>query len=140
MPDCLTRTVTRKRNKCRPAIDTFRFGQTSVHHPRLTCDGGFSCHSKSPAGLYSNTKYMENMLSRISESLFERNFGLPPQISSATVPSFSMAKFRALWLVALTGIALLIPSGRAVSTNLVFDAMTKEFNAKVGEHTAEFDF
>jgi mono/diheme cytochrome c family protein len=52
-----------------------------------------------------------------------------------------MAKFRALWLVALAGIALLVPQSRAAaSTNLVFDAITKEYNAKVGERTAEFDF
>src|SRR6476619_4168287 len=51
-----------------------------------------------------------------------------------------MAKIRAFWLVTLTGIVLLFPASRAVSTNLVFDAITKEFNAKAGEHTAEFDF
>ena len=51
-----------------------------------------------------------------------------------------MATFRAFWLVALTGIAVLVPAARAVSTNLVFDAITKEFVAKVGERSAEFDF
>src|ERR1041385_4848373 len=51
-----------------------------------------------------------------------------------------MAIFRAFWLVALTGIASLLPVSRAVSTNLVFDAITKEFDAKVGDRTAEFDF
>lgn len=50
-----------------------------------------------------------------------------------------MATFRVFWLVALAGIALLSHS-RAVSTNLVFDAITKEYNAKAGERTAEFDF
>jgi mono/diheme cytochrome c family protein len=51
-----------------------------------------------------------------------------------------MAIFRAFWLVALTGIVALVPAARAVSTNLVFDATTKEFASKIGERTAEFDF
>lgn len=50
-----------------------------------------------------------------------------------------MAIFRPFWLIALAGI-LLFPRSRAVSTNLVFDAITKEYTAKVGERTAEFDF
>ncbi|HUS34081.1 MAG TPA: DUF1573 domain-containing protein [Verrucomicrobiae bacterium] len=50
-----------------------------------------------------------------------------------------MAIFRAFWLVALAG-ALLAPSSRAGSTNLVFDAITKEFTAKAGDRTAEFEF
>src|SRR4051812_31064203 len=51
-----------------------------------------------------------------------------------------MAIFRAFWLVALTGLAALVPAARAVSTNLVFDGITKEFVAKVGERNADFDF
>lgn len=51
-----------------------------------------------------------------------------------------MAIFRAFWLFALTGIASLLPAANAVSTNLVFDATTKEFVSKVGERMAEFDF
>lgn len=50
-----------------------------------------------------------------------------------------MAIFRAFWLVALAG-ALLAPLSRAGSTNLVFDAITKELTAKAGDRTAEFDF
>jgi mono/diheme cytochrome c family protein len=53
---------------------------------------------------------------------------------------FHMATFRAFWLLALAGLALFGPQSRAVSTNLVFDATTKEFVAKPGERTAEFDF
>src|ERR1051325_709335 len=51
-----------------------------------------------------------------------------------------MATFRAYWLAALTGLATLLPAAHALSTNLVFDATTKEFVAKVGDRTAEFDF
>jgi mono/diheme cytochrome c family protein len=51
-----------------------------------------------------------------------------------------MAKIRTWWVVALAGLALLLPASRAVSTNLVFDGMTKEFVAKQGDRTAEFDF
>jgi mono/diheme cytochrome c family protein len=50
-----------------------------------------------------------------------------------------MTMFRAFWLVAVAG-TLLLPQSRAVSTNLVFDAITKEFTAKVGDRMAEFDF
>lgn len=50
-----------------------------------------------------------------------------------------MAIFRAFWLVALAG-ALLAPLSRAGSTNLVFDAITKEFTAKAGERNADFQF
>jgi mono/diheme cytochrome c family protein len=50
-----------------------------------------------------------------------------------------MATFRVFWLVALAGFALL-PIRGAVSTNLIFDAITKEFVAKQGDRTAEFDF
>jgi mono/diheme cytochrome c family protein len=51
-----------------------------------------------------------------------------------------MAKFRALWLLALAGMFLTIPQSRAISTNLVFDSTLKEFVAKQGDRTAEFDF
>jgi len=51
-----------------------------------------------------------------------------------------MATFRAYWLAALTGLATLLPAAHALSTNLVFDATTKEFVAKVGDRYAEFDF
>ena len=54
--------------------------------------------------------------------------------------TLSMATFRVYWLVALAGM-LLLPQGRAAtSTNLVFDAISKEYTAKAGERTAEFDF
>src|SRR3954465_12520163 len=52
-----------------------------------------------------------------------------------------MATFRAFWLGALAAIVLAFPSAHAdLATNLVFDATTKEFNAKPGEANAEFDF
>src|SRR4051812_28897286 len=51
-----------------------------------------------------------------------------------------MGKLFAFWLVACAGIAFVLPGSRAVSTNLVFDAITKEFHAKQGEMNAEFDF
>lgn len=51
-----------------------------------------------------------------------------------------MARIRALWFVVAAGLALALSGRAAVSSNLVFDAMLKEYKAKVGEMTAEFDF
>jgi cytochrome c5 len=45
-----------------------------------------------------------------------------------------------LFCLILVATVLIAPSAHAVSTNLVFDALTKEYNAKVNEATAEFDF
>lgn len=50
-----------------------------------------------------------------------------------------MAIFRAFWLFAVAGM-LLLPTSRGASTNLVFDAVTKEYTAKPNERFAEFDF
>lgn len=51
-----------------------------------------------------------------------------------------MGRFRILWLAAFAAMGLLLPSALALSTNLVFDAVSKEFTAKPGDLTAEFDF
>jgi mono/diheme cytochrome c family protein len=52
-----------------------------------------------------------------------------------------MEKLRFLRFLLLVGMALAFPSARAViGTNIVFDATSKEYNASVGEMTAEFDF
>src|SRR4051812_46695284 len=51
-----------------------------------------------------------------------------------------MGKLRVLWLLMLAGIAFTLPVSRAVTTNLVFDAMIKEFTAKTNDVSAEFDF
>jgi cytochrome c553 len=51
-----------------------------------------------------------------------------------------MARLRALWFSAFIGLAFCLSAGAATSTNLVFDALLKEYTAKVGEATAEFDF
>ena len=51
-----------------------------------------------------------------------------------------MGRFRILWLAAFAAIGLLFPGAQALSTNLVFDAFMKEFTAKPGDLTAEFEF
>ncbi len=58
-----------------------------------------------------------------------------------------MEKLRVLRLLLLVGIAFGFSEGRAAEislgqakTNLVFDAISKQYNAAVGEMTAEFDF
>ena len=52
-----------------------------------------------------------------------------------------MRTLRLLFLLLAAGMFLTFPQSRGgVSTNLVFDALTKEYNAKINEATAEFDF
>ncbi len=51
-----------------------------------------------------------------------------------------MVKLRSLFLLLVAGFFLSLPTSHAVSTNLVFDSLLKEYTVKPGEVTAEFDF
>ncbi len=67
--------------------------------------------------------------------------GLRMSPEGATVFGLIMEKLRILRITLVAALALAFPMGRAQTvTNLVFDALLKEFTAKVEDQKAEFDF